>query len=145
MPSKRRRSQRDDEKLTFFVDRGLGRRLVPAVFREAGYDVVVMADLYPGGADQAVSDDQWIADVSERGWVALTKDANVIRHHRDALSSSTLRVFALDNANVTGEEMARRFETNLNRIVQRARKPGPYVDVVHKNAIERRWPDQSKG
>jgi hypothetical protein len=56
MPSGRRRS-RPDTDITFFVDRGLGKRLVPDVFRLAGFDVVLMADLYRDGADQAVHDD----------------------------------------------------------------------------------------
>jgi hypothetical protein len=140
MPSSRRRSRRDAERLVFFVDRGLGRRLVPDVFRTAGFEVVLMADFYPAGADQRVADDDWIADVDERGWVALTKDLKIIRDHEKALRASRLRVFGLDNANVIGEEMARRFTVNLHRIVQRCRKPGPYVDVVHKDRVERRWP-----
>jgi len=139
MPSGRRRS-RHELAPTFFVDRGLGRRLVPEVFSAAGFEVVLMADLYPGGADQTVSDDTWIADVSELGWVALTKDTAIVRHHEDALRRSTLRVFALSNANIAGKEMAERYRTNLHRIVQRTRKPGPYVDVVHKDRLERRWP-----
>ena len=99
-----------------------------------------MAGLYPDGADQLVGDDIWIADVSARGWVALTKDVSIIRDHHESLAASALRVFALDNANITGDEMARRFQANLHRILQRARKPGPYVDVVHKDRVERRWP-----
>lgn len=110
------------------------------MFTEAGFEVVLMAAVYPRGADQSVPDDQWIADVSARGWVALTKDANIIRDHQEALAASTLRVFALDNANITGDEMARRFRAHLHRIVQRARKAGPYVDIVHKDRVERRWP-----
>jgi hypothetical protein len=86
VPSSRRRSRRDTDPLVFFVDRGLGRRLVPEVFRTAGFEVVLMADLYPCGADQAVADDDWIADVDERGWVALTKDLNIIRDHEPALA-----------------------------------------------------------
>jgi hypothetical protein len=140
MPSSRRRSPRDIESLTFFVDRGLGRRQVPAVFRDAGFVVVLMGDLYPDRADQAVADDKWITEVSDRGWVALTKDVNIIRDHEPALRGSTPRVFALDNANITGDEMARRYRANLHRIVQRSRKPGPYVDVVHRDRVERRWP-----
>lgn len=99
-----------------------------------------MGDLYPSGTDQFVGDDVWIADVSAHGWVALTKDVSIIRDHRDALAASTLRAFALDNANLTGDEMALRFEVNLHRILQRIRKKGPYVDVVHKDRLERRWP-----
>jgi hypothetical protein len=110
------------------------------VFTAAGFEVVLMSELYPHGADQLIGDDAWIADVSARGWVALTKDARIIRAHQEALRASTLRVFALDNANVPGDEMARRFQANLNRILQRARKPGPYVDIVHKDRVEQRWP-----
>jgi hypothetical protein len=126
------------------VDRGLGRRQVPAVFTATGLKVVLMSELYPKGADQLVDDDVWIADVSARGWVALTKDASIIRAHHEALAASTLRAFALDNANITGDEMARRFEVNLNRILQRAAKPGPYVDIVHKDRVERRWPSMAR-
>jgi hypothetical protein len=139
VPSGRRRSPRDLD-LTFFVDRGLGRRLVPEVFREAGHGVVLMAELYPDDADQLTGDDRWIGDVSARGWVALTKDVNITRSHQAALRRSTLRAFALSNANIAGEEMAARYRANLHRIVQRCRKPGPYVDVVHRDRIERRWP-----
>jgi len=54
--------------------------------------------------------------------------------------ASTLRVFALPNANLTGPEMAARFDANLHRILQRSRKRGPFVDVVHPSRLERRWP-----
>jgi hypothetical protein len=139
MPSRRRLSL-PDRPLTFFVDRGLGRGLVPDVFRQEGWQVVLMAELYPDGLDQFIGDDQWIADVSDRGWVALTKDAAIVRRHADALRRSTLRAFALSNANITGPEMAERFRRNRHRIAQRARRPGPFVDVVHKDRLERRWP-----
>lgn len=140
MPSRRRRSQPDLHHPTFFVDRGLGLRMLPAVFRDAGYEVVPMAHRYPDGADQLVPDDEWIREVSARSWVALTKDVRIVRDHADALAASTIRVFALDNANITGEAMAERYRRHLHRIVQRARKPGPYVYVVHHDRLELRWP-----
>jgi len=48
-------------------------------------------------------------------------------------------VFALSNASLTGAQMAERYAVNLNRIVQRARRPGLYVYVVMPNRLERRW------
>lgn len=102
-----------------------------------------MADHYPDGLDQVVTDDRWIADVAQEGWVALTKDVSIVRDHQAALRATNLRVFALGNANIAGDEMARRFEANLRRIVQRARKPGPFVDVVQRDRVERRWPAPS--
>ncbi len=98
-----------------------------------------MADLYPDGLDQRISDDQWIADVSAIGHVALTKDTNLIRNHRPALERSTLRLFAIDTAKLTGPEMAERIDCHLDRILLRARKPGPYAYVIHKKDLELRW------
>lgn len=127
---------------TFFLDRGLGKRHVAGVFTAAGFATVLMADIFPHDG-QEVSDDDWIHRASEEGWVALTKDTAIVRDHSDALMNSTLRAFALPNANLTGPEMAARFEANLHRILQRSRKVGPFVDVVHPSRLERRWPPAS--
>jgi hypothetical protein len=113
---------------------------VSSVFREAGFEVVLMSELYPEGEDQWVGDERWISDVDRLGMVALTKDAAIVRAHGAALAASTLRVFALPNANLTGPAMADRFRIHLHRIVQRARKPGPFVDVLGARRVERRWP-----
>lgn len=131
--------QPPDEPPVFFTDRGLGRHHVAEVLVSAGLEVHRMLDVYPGGSDQNIADDEWIGEVSDRGWVALTKDTNLVRNHREALERSTLRVFALDSAQLTGPEMAERVRFHLNRILQRSRKPGPYFYVIHKNDIELRW------
>lgn len=139
MPSGRRQRQPEAPPQVFFFDRGVGRELVPAVFRDAGYEIRVMADVYPDGADQRIADDEWIGRASAEGWIAVTKDAAIIRHHEAALSASNLVVFCLPNANLTGEQMAERFRAHLNRIIQRARQPGPAVWVVQAKGLERRW------
>lgn len=104
-----------------------------------GFAVVRMADAYPADG-QFVPDDDWLQRASDEAWVALTKDTALVRDHTEALARSTVRVFALPSANLTGPEMAHRFEVNLHRIVRRAAKQGPFVDVVHPDRIERRWP-----
>lgn len=137
MPSPRR-SRPERPPPIFFLDRGLGRHYVAEALRRAN-NVQLMAEVYPDGLDQTIDDPTWIGRASAEGWMALTKDACLVCYHQDALRHSTLRVFALDNANLTGPDMAARFMTQLNRIVQRARKPGPYVYVVHRDRIELRW------
>lgn len=134
MPSSRPRP--DPERPTFFIDRGLGKHHVPAVFVGAGFDVIRMADVYDDDG-QFVADDDWIERASSEGWVALTKDTAIVRDHRDALEASTLRVFALPSANLTGPQMAERFQDNLDRVVRRAQRAGPYVDVIHPDRLER--------
>ncbi|HWJ98277.1 MAG TPA: hypothetical protein VNQ33_08965, partial [Acidimicrobiales bacterium] len=84
------------------------------MFADAGFDVIRMADVYPDDG-QFVADDDWIGRASAEGWIALTKDVAIIRDHGEALAASTLRVFALPSANLTGPEMAQRFGTNLHR------------------------------
>ena len=98
-----------------------------------------MVDVYPGGADQRISDPDWMLRADQEGWVALTKDYSVVRDHRDVLAETTLRVFAFNNANITGPEMVDRLETNFNRILQRAAKSGPYVYVIGRDGLELRW------
>ena len=126
----------------FFVDRSLGRHIVADAIRALGYVVHSMADVYPDGEDQRVADTQWIADADERGWVVLTKDERITRRPNEqaALAASQLRVFALGTKNMTGPEMAERYVANINRIVQRSRKERPFVDIVHPDSVERRWP-----
>ncbi len=101
-----------------------------------------MADVYPLGHDQGVTDEQWISDADAANWVDLTKDERITRYAAEqaALTSSTLRVFAIGNQNLTGPVMVEYFATNVNRIIQRSRKAGPFVDVVHRSGVERRWP-----
>lgn len=141
MPSGRRSKRPEPPSPVFFLDRGLGRFLVADAIRQRGYQVLSMADVYTDGEDERVPDDDWILRADDEGWVALTKDYSIIRDHIDTLAQTNLRVFSLNNANLTGLEMAVRFDTHLNRIVQRAGKPGPYLYVVGTQGIERRWPD----
>ncbi|MGE3445898.1 MAG: hypothetical protein AB7L13_24945 [Acidimicrobiia bacterium] len=137
MPSGGRR-KRPDEPPVFFVDRSLGRHIVPEVFRSAGFEVVLMAEVWPE-TEQTVGDDEWIARAHAEGWVALTKDPAIVRHHTPALERTTLSVFALPRADLRGDEMAHRFQANLNRIIARALKPKPAVWVVHEKRLELRW------
>ena len=108
--------------------------------RSAGHVALPMVEVYPDGTDQAVADPEWIAMVSAKGWIALTKDLSIVRDHPDALAASTLRVFALNNANLTGVQMAQRYVDNLPTIARRAGAVGPYVFAVTAGGLERRWP-----
>lgn len=144
MPSGRRNKRPDPPRPTFFLDRGLGRFLVAEAIRDRGYEVLPMADVYADGRDERLPDDDWMIRADAEGWVALTKDYSIVRDHVETLAQSTLRVFSLNNANLTGAQMAKRFDTHLNRIVQRCAKPGPYLFVVGSKGLEQRWPPASR-
>ena len=114
--------------------------------REIGHVVHTMAEVYPG-RDEEVKDIEWIRDADHAGWVALTKDERITRYpeEQEVLASSTLRVFAIGNQRLTGPRMAAYYVANIHRIVQRSRKPGPFVDIVYPTSVQRRWPRLQAG
>jgi len=51
---------------------------------------------------------------------------------RDALTEARVRAFCLTNAQLRAAEQTARFVENRHRIVQAARKPGPYIYGVYE-------------
>ena len=58
--------------LVFFTDRDLGT-LFPEILRAAGFTVERHRDHFP----PECPDEDWLAEVGRRGWVALTHDARI--------------------------------------------------------------------
>jgi hypothetical protein len=127
----------------FFIDRSLGRHVVPQALKDAEAVVHVMADVYGERIGQGLTDEEWLQDAGQRGWVVLMKDAKI--RYRPAelqvVASHGLRAFCLTNANLRGVEMAERFVANLARIRRAAQEPGPYIYGVYAHGIRRLWPD----
>lgn len=129
--------------LEFFVDRSLGRHWVANALRECGLTVHTMASVYGERVGQGLRDETWLADAGREGWVVLMKDDAIRRRpaEREALIAGGVRAFCLTNAQLRGEEMARRFVENRHRILRRAgRDAGPYIYGVYENRIARLWP-----
>lgn len=125
-----------------FIDRSLGRHVVPQALRDTGATVHTMADVYGERVGQGLSDGEWLRDAGEHGWVVLMKDAK-IRHRPAELAAvreSGVRAFCLTNANLRGAEQAARLAANLDRILRAAAVPGPYIYGVYADAIRRLWP-----
>ena len=81
------------EQLVFFVDRSLGRKIIPGALRQAGEDVRIHDDLFP----QNTKDSNWLPEVGQHGWVVLTKDKH-IRYRAieiNALLTAKVRAFVL--------------------------------------------------
>jgi hypothetical protein len=126
----------------FFVDRSLGRKVVPEALRACGLIVHTMASIYGEQAGQGLRDETWLGDAGLRGWVVLMKDDAIRRRpaERDALIAGGVRAFCLTNAQLRGEEQARRFVENLDRILRQATQPRPYIYGVYDGRIQRLWP-----
>jgi PIN like domain len=126
----------------FFTDRSLGRRVVPDALRASGLVVHTMADVYGEQVGQGLQDETWLREIGQRGWVVLMKDDAIRRRpaERDALIEGGVRAFCLTNAQLRGEEMARRFVENRHRILRQSMRPGPYIYGVYDGRVDRLWP-----
>lgn len=128
--------------LEFFIDRSLGRRVVPDALRACGLVVHTMASVYGEQVSQGLRDETWLRDVGARGWIVLMKDDAIRRRpaEREALIDGGVRAFCLTNAQLRGKEQARRFVENRHRILKQARQPGPYIVGVYDGRLQRLWP-----
>lgn len=125
----------------FLIDRALGVVLAEAI-RARGYVVHTLRSLYGEDGAQNIADEDWIPQAASLGHVILTKDDAIRRFPpaRDAALASRARIFCLPNAQRTTAQMRERFLRNLNRIVQRARKDGPFMYAVDADGLRLLWP-----
>ncbi len=101
-----------------------------------------MASVYGEEAAQRLEDRVWLRDAGLNRWIVLTKDDAIRRRpaEREALTEAGVRVFCLTSAQLRGSEQTERFVQNRHRILQRARKPGPYIYAVYEKRLSLLWP-----
>jgi hypothetical protein len=119
--------------IVYFVDRSLGRRVVPEVLRQAGLQVEVHDDHFPPDA----SDADWLRVVGERGWVVLTKDERIRRRplERDALLAAGVRAFVLTARRMSGADMGQAFARARRPMenLLRRRRQYPFIATVTRH------------
>lgn len=93
------------EPLTFFVDRSLGGKIVASALRAAGASVEVHDDHFK----KDDPDEVWLTAVGASGWVALTKDEQILHRPAEivALFEAASAVFVLVGGDLKGAEIAR--------------------------------------
>jgi len=89
-------------------------------------------------------DAEWINYAAEHDLVVLCKDDWIRRRplERRAMQRGGVRVFCLTNANLTFDQQAARFVRHRFRILQRSRRPGPYVYGVYEDGLRKLWPSE---
>jgi predicted nuclease of predicted toxin-antitoxin system len=121
------------ERLVFFVDRSLGRKIIPDALRKAGEEVRVHDELFI----QSAKDEVWLAEAGKQGWIVLTKDKN-IRYRAielQALLAAKVRAFVLTaRGDLSGAEVGQIFVKALpamNKLC-RTTKP-PFIARVSRD------------
>jgi hypothetical protein len=91
--------------LRFFLDRGLGSRIVPAALRQAGWTLETMDERYGKGDSQKIQDTKWIEEATLAGDILLCKDLAVAHNALEAqvIYMCSARVFSLSNAALPGQ------------------------------------------
>ena len=117
-----------------FVDRSLGKKM-GRLLRDAGAIVELHDDHFP----QTEQDKDWIPDVTDRGWVILTKDKNIRRSRgeREEVLLAEARVFTLTSGNISGQAMADFFIQHLAEIERiSASQSPPFVYSVGPSGLQ---------
>lgn len=108
------RSKRDNP-LELFVDRCLGKNLLPEALRKLPNLVVHVHDDYFATDEE---DHIWLPKVAANGWVVLTKDKD-IRHRKlelDAVLANDAYLLTFGHGDYTAQEMAEAFSLALPKI-----------------------------
>jgi len=125
----------------FFVDRCLGRHMIAAALRGAGWSVRTLGEVY-GAREATVPDDEWLERCARENWIVLTKDKRIRRRPAEieAVRAHGARVFVLSSGNLTAAEQAQRFVHHRARIEEACADRGPFVYSVQSTRIVRLLP-----
>ncbi len=127
-----------DVPAVFFIDEGLGGRIIGAALRAAGEKVALHEEHFGKGAQ----DVEWLAFAAQRKWLILTKDNAIARNPLEmaVVKETGACVFALASAQMTGPEMAEAFVLARHRMRQFARKfKGPFIAKVYRDGRVKPW------
>jgi hypothetical protein len=84
---------------------------VPTGLRNAGWELVTLAEYYGQPEDEHVADEVWLADAGRRGWAVLMKDERIRYRSAEiaALRSARVHAFCLARGNLRIQEMVAMF------------------------------------
>lgn len=124
------------EEPVLFLDRNLGKHVIADRLRAEGMPVEVHDDHLPPDAP----DEDWLAHVGRKGWVALTKDRNIRYRTAElaAIRKHGARVVVVRAKNATAADVAEMVVKGRRRIARFAAKPsGPLVAALYANGAVR--------
>lgn len=123
----------------FFLDRGLGSRIVPTGLRDAGWTLTTMDERYGVDRSQTIDDATWIRDASINGETIITKDKNIAKRplETEAIYYTEARVLVIVAAQISGPEMLQQLLENTARIQRHLTQTGPWVLGVYRDRVNR--------
>lgn len=128
------------ESFVFFVDRSLGKNVVPDALVKAGIAVARHSDHFPENAPDVL----WLQKCGQEGWIVLAKDKAIRTNEveRRALFNAGVAAFFLTSASATGEENANSIIKGLSKIahlLEHQRRP--FIAKINKDGKVELWLD----
>jgi PIN like domain len=121
----------------FFLDRCLGKKIIAARLRTAGFSVEVHADHFPQTQNvREESDREWLRFAGAQGWVVLSKNEGIRRNQIEIVEirDSGVAAFISTASNITGEQLADSFVAAMPRVLRIVRRhKRPYIATVSKS------------
>lgn len=117
----------------FFIDRSLGKKIIPNALREIGEKVIAHDERF----SPTTRDVDWLKEAGLHRWIVLTKDTQ-IRYHKNeivALIRAKVRAFILTAKDLQGSEMAQIFIKALPIIKDLSLKtPAPFIARITRDS-----------
>ncbi|MFM6395324.1 MAG: hypothetical protein ACKPFF_01415 [Planktothrix sp.] len=128
----------ETQQVIFFIDRCLGRGIVPRALRAAGATVEIHDDHF----SQNIRDEDWLIEAGNRHWVVLTKDERIGYRTSQLLSiaQANVKVFVLASTNLSGDAIALTFVNTLPQMTKFAlNNPPPFIAKIYHPGRVTRW------
>ena len=124
--------------VTLFLDRSLGGVIVAQALREAGQTVEVHDDHFP----QDAPDEQWLPEITRRGWIGLTKDNAIRKRKLQRLMAARCgaRLFVITGGEMAGIDIADTLLALASRICKVAvSEPAPFIATIQASGRVHLW------
>jgi PIN like domain len=98
--------------------------------------VRTLFEVYGAEAEMGTKDPEWIKDCAAHGWVAICRDK--LRHDNEKalVIEHGTKIFRVARSAKNADAQIAYLKTNIHRIVQACRKPGPFIFRVDPKRIE---------
>ena len=119
--------------MILFLDRSMGKGLGRTLRRIKGFPATI--ETHDAHFAQDTPDDVWLAEVGQRGWIAMGQDyrLHLVDVERDAIRAHRVGVFYLWGANASQWEQLRVLAKAWDRIEAASREPAPFIYRIMKD------------
>lgn len=121
----------------FFIDRSLGARGLRRALEDLTFVAHTMNWRYGIKPGEKLKDTRWIEDAGRNGLLILTKDdVRKIESQVTAMERAGAKIFWLTDRQLKGKVQVQWYLNNLNGIIARGTKPGPFMYGVYEHRLQ---------